>query len=158
MLTKPKPKPRPFVPVPRPFPKLKRLPRRPRPMTLIAAFRCRNNGILLCADREINDGISKREVEKIYRISLRECEIFIAGAGSSWETVLKTFFDIHESLQRAETEGKDILAEHRTIIESVLTAIHKHNAKDKYFEIGLVIVIAPRSPQGVPLLDRKSVV
>jgi hypothetical protein len=50
-------------------------------MTLIAAFRAREGGVLLCADREENDGFSKREVEKISRLSLLQCQMFIAGAG-----------------------------------------------------------------------------
>src|SRR5271165_6867460 len=104
------PKPRPYFPIPRPCPprpKVERLPRRPHPMTLIAAFRCRNNGVLLCADREINDGVSKREVEKIYRILLKGCEIFIAGAGTSWDSITKAYAEIHESLHLAAEKGAD---------------------------------------------------
>jgi 20S proteasome alpha/beta subunit len=152
MLTKPKP--RPIIPAPRPFPKPKRLPKRPHPMTLIAAFRCRNNGVLLCADREINDGISKREVEKIYHILLKECEVFIAGAGTSWDSITKAYAEIHESLHQADEKGADIIAEHRTLIESNLKAIYKRHTKDKYFEIGFIIVVAPLTPNSFPLLYR----
>lgn len=38
-------------------------------MTLIAGFRANKGGILLGADREENDGFSKREVGKISRVS-----------------------------------------------------------------------------------------
>ena len=58
------PKPLPFVPAPRPLPKIKRLHKRPHPMTLVAAFRCRNGGILLCADREENGGYAEEKSRK----------------------------------------------------------------------------------------------
>lgn len=122
-------------------------------MTLVAAFRCQRGGILLCADREENDGYQKREVDKIYRIrELKECEVFIAGAGPSgvirntWEEIHRTFGD---------TAGKktDTFKDHRRLIESSLTSIHK-----RYREIlesssmGLIIVVAPRLPGSMPLL------
>jgi 20S proteasome alpha/beta subunit len=37
-------------------------------MTLIAAFRASNGGILLCSDRHEEDTVSKRSVDKIYQI------------------------------------------------------------------------------------------
>jgi hypothetical protein len=63
----PFPKPHSIVPRP-PRPKLDRLPDRGKLMTLAAAFRCQNGGILLCADREENDGVTKRQIDKIYHI------------------------------------------------------------------------------------------
>ena len=60
------PKPRPIIP----RPEAKRLSGRPR-MTLVAAFRARENGILLCADREETDGwLQKRSVDKIYSFNV----------------------------------------------------------------------------------------
>jgi len=45
-------------------------------VTLVAAFRSGNGGILLCADREENEGYAKREVDKIYHIGMNACDFF----------------------------------------------------------------------------------
>jgi hypothetical protein len=57
-------------PFPRPFPIPKRLPKRMVKMTLVAAFRCSSGAIMLLADREENDVITRREVDKIYKINM----------------------------------------------------------------------------------------
>ena len=68
-------------------------------MTLVAAFRCKNGGILLCADREENDGFLRREVNKICRIrELIPCEFFIAGAGKS-AIITNARLEIHKSMK-----------------------------------------------------------
>ena len=73
-----------------PHPKLKRLPKGPRPMTLVAAYRSAEGGVLLCADREENDGwLAKRSVDKIYPIHLLPCDFYLAGAGPT-PAIVKT--------------------------------------------------------------------
>jgi 20S proteasome alpha/beta subunit len=147
------PKPHHF-PFSHPQPKPKRLrERRRKNMTLIAAFRARNNGILLCSDREEDDGVSKRAVDKIYRIrEFIPCQVFIAGAGPS--TVIKnTCTEIHESIKRAMDSGDDILVGHRNLFEACLKSIHKKYAKVlQSWPMRLIIVFAPRSVGSFPLL------
>jgi hypothetical protein len=64
------------------------------PMTLAVAFRCMKDGFLLRSGREWNDSVSKRSMDKIYRIgNLAPCDFFIAGSGP--EGILtKTWADI----------------------------------------------------------------
>jgi hypothetical protein len=89
------------------MPKPKRLPERKRGMTLVAAFRCRNDGILLCADREENDGYLKRDIDKIYRFPLSQYHVFITGAGAS-TIILRACEKIHQRLSLADANGVDI--------------------------------------------------
>src|SRR6266436_8926054 len=89
---------------PCPVPKPVRLPkRRPHRMTLTNAFRARNGGVLLCADREENDGYAKTEIDKIYAITtdLKTCEVFISGAGPS-DIIRKAKEHIRRSLIQAD--------------------------------------------------------
>ncbi len=150
----PKPHPRIGVPYPRPRPQPKRLPNRGKPMTLVAAFRCLRGGIMLIADREENDGYARHEVNKIYKINLVPCQIFIAGAGPSG-IVSNANSYIHEAFVKALSDGKDILAEHKNIVESALKELHKRyaaNLKTGYLD--LLIVVAPLNSQNVPMLYR----
>jgi len=122
-------------------------------MTLIAAFRTRNDGILLCSDRQEDEGVSIKEVEKIYRIrDLPPLEVFVAGAGPS--TPLKNAcIDIHQSLKRSSDEGMDVLAEYQAIIENCLKNIHKkYSSILKSWPINLIIVVAPRAHGCSPIL------
>ena len=123
-------------------------------MTLVAAFRCPQNGIMLCADREENDGVSRREVDKIYKINLTPCQVFIAGAGQSG-VITNANSHIHGALVKALSDGKDILSEHKNIIESALRELHKRYAAN--FKVGyldLLIVVAPLNEENVPILYR----
>ncbi len=140
-------------PHPSPIPPPRRLPRR-KAMTLIAAFRCKNNGVLLCADRAEEDGYAKRPMDKIYRITgLFSCEVFIAGSGTT-AAVKDAWADIEQSLFRAAAEGKNIYSDHQSLIELSLKNIHARHKEDlKLYPLGLLIVVAPRTSQGkVPLL------
>lgn len=123
-------------------------------MTLVAAFRCPQDGILLCADGEEDDGYNKREVEKLYRISgLKECEVYIAGAGPS-DAIAKTQFVLHEALSGADS-NTDLLKNHRALLESKLQEIHKQYAANlKEWPMQLLIVLAPRGENYIPILYR----
>ena len=151
----PKLKPYPRIPAPRPKPQVGRIPKRPIPMTLIAAFRCRNGGILLCADREENDGYAKREVDKIYRVPLLiPCEFFIAGAGPT-SIITNACNEIHRSIKQAADNGTDVLVEHEKLLKDGLKSIHKQYAKTLLsWPMSLIIVVAPRAGGTVPLLYR----
>jgi 20S proteasome alpha/beta subunit len=121
-------------------------------MTLINAFRARHGGILLCADRQEDDGYSKNEIDKIYEITtdLKPCEVFIAGAGPS-EIIAKAKEHIHTSLVSADRGGNDVLAEHQTRIEGSLRYIYKEYGDVlRKCPMGLIIVIAPRTPSHAP--------
>jgi 20S proteasome alpha/beta subunit len=140
---------------PKPLPYPARLrERKPRRMTLANAFRCRNGGILLCADREENDGYNKREVDKIYRIrELHAFEVFVSGSGPSG-VITRTCAEIHELLLREEYAGSDLWNEHKQIIETKLKTLHRdYSANLKQFPMNLLMVIAERS-QFSPLLYR----
>ena len=147
-------KPRPF-PHPIPAPKPKRLPKRKVPMTRVAGWRCSKGGILLCADREENDGYNRREVNKLYRINMPPGQFFIAGAGSS-DMVTKAHSEITDALFKAQTNGVDLLREHQRVIEDCLRHIHKLYAANIKTAGGfdLLIVFAPFDQQRVPILYR----
>ena len=124
-------------------------------MTLVAAFRCRNDGILLCADREEDNDISKRSIEKIYRIrDFIPCEVFIVGSGLT-STITNTCVEVHKSLKTSSDKGADILSDHRAIIESSLKEIYEKYAEDlKEVAMYLLVVVAPRAIGSIPLLYR----
>jgi 20S proteasome alpha/beta subunit len=143
-------------------PKARRPRKRPKAMTLVAAFRCRNNGILLCADRLEDDGIAKRPVDKIWRISgLTECDIFLAGAGLT--TIVKDAqAEIETAIRKAVADNRSVLTEHRSLIEDSLKTVHLRHKDDlKRWPLNLLIVIAPRTPGAIPALfttDRSTLV
>ncbi|MGB7284742.1 MAG: hypothetical protein WBE13_20920 [Candidatus Acidiferrum sp.] len=122
-------------------------------MTLVNGFRTRTGGILLCADRQEDDGYLKAEIDKIYEIPhLMTCEVFIAGAGPS-ELISKAKEHIHKSLLFAAQGTNDVLAEHQTIIEGSLRHIYEEY-RDVFesASMGLIIVVAPRAPGAHPLM------
>lgn len=124
-------------------------------MTLIAAFRCRDTGILLCADRQEDDGISKRPFDKLYRIGeLPHCQVLIAGSGTT-SAITDSRNEIHNALILAVQSGADILQQHRSIIEQSLKKIHARHKQDlKTYPLGLLIVILPRAPKSTPFFYR----
>jgi 20S proteasome alpha/beta subunit len=115
-------------------------------MTLVAGFRCRNGGVLLCADREENDGVSRREVEKIYEVRRQQGTIFVAGAGRS--SILTKF---HLFLENAISESTDLAARHVHIMEKALKAVSKQYLST-HETVGFVLVVASSSPNAQPLL------
>jgi len=150
-------KPRPFAPspFPRPFPipKPKRLPKGPRPMTLVAAYRSAEGGVLLCADREENDGwLAKRSVDKIYPIHLLPCDFYLAGAGPT-PAIVKTNELIHNALSEAFAKGSDVLREFKTLIEGCLQCVHSQFL-DVLAEMPMnfIVVIQAKFPNTVPVL------
>jgi hypothetical protein len=122
-------------------------------MTLIAAFRAREGGILLCADREENDGFSKREVEKISRLSLLQCQMFIAGAGYA-PIIKKAQMACEEAISNAAKEGADLLSEHHDVLERALESTYARYVKNQNDEIELLIVMVPESEPRIPVLYR----
>lgn len=131
-------------------------------MTLVAAFRCRNGGILLCADREETDGYSRKEVDKIYKFSCESpkgsnvvCEFFIAGSGPS-KTIGKTCTAIHGSIKKAADSGVNVAVGHKSYIESDLALIHEQDAKTlkRWGGMNLLVVVAPHIPNNSPQLYR----
>jgi 20S proteasome alpha/beta subunit len=122
-------------------------------MTLVAAFRCQNGGLLLCADREESDGYNRREVDKIYRINMLPCQVFITGSGQSG-IFTKVCSDIHGSLIKAFSDGVDVLNEHRDLIETSLRHIHEQYPNNLGTGLDLIIVFAPLAQGNVPILYR----
>jgi len=117
-------------------------------MTLVAGFRCKNNGVLLCADREENDGISKREVDKISRILHPQGYVFIAGAGAS--SVLSKF---HGAVERAINDKIDLKTQHVRIFEKALEWVFATYVKDEWNDaISVVVVVAFHQGDLAPLM------
>jgi hypothetical protein len=129
-------------------------------MTLVAAFRCRTGGILLCGDREENDGYNKREVDKLQRIpstELQTCDIFLAGAGNA--DLIRIFEPrIRESLNRSYASGRDIFAEHEALLTAELAECYKGRNQEikKNEDVEFIVVVAPSVyiPNRVPMLYR----
>lgn len=122
-------------------------------MTLIAAFRAREGGVLLCADREENDGFSKREAEKISRLSLPQCQMFIAGAGAT-HLIKKAQAACEEAIAIAAKHGLDLRSNHHHLLEEALEVTYARYVKSQNDEIRLLIVIALDSEPRVPILYR----
>jgi 20S proteasome alpha/beta subunit len=122
-------------------------------MTLVAAFRCQKGGILLCADREESDGLTKRAVDKIYRImEPLQCEVFIAGAGPG-DIIRVANREIHLEFLASVASKEDSLADHPYLIEKPLKAIHaKFSKRLKYDPMNLIVVVAPRAEGHHPIL------
>lgn len=128
-------------------------------MTLIAAFRCPKNGILLCADREEDDGYNKRETDKIYQIphqDLISCEIWIAGAGDG-ELIRKFRSQLHGSLITAVQAGCDVFKEHENLIQTELAGFHRQwGAAIRKSGLHFLVVVASLKPDRFPILYRTS--
>jgi len=123
-------------------------------MTLVAAFRCQNGGILLCADREEIYGDAKRQVDKIYPIHLPTFQVFIAAAGPA-NVISRACSDIHNSLTQAFSDDRDIKGEFKGLIESDLHSIHeKYAANLQGWPLDLIVIFAPLEPHVAPLLYR----
>ena len=149
----PLPKPRPFPPKPSPGPKLQRLPKG-KPMTLVAAYRSNDGGLLLCADREENDGYAKRSVDKIYSIHLNPCTIFLAGAGPS-NAIAKANEETHNALVEAFRDGKDVLREYKVVIQKTLEGVHLQFADIlTEFPMNFLIVVVVKAANCAPILYR----
>ena len=140
------PRPHPIIAHPKPMRLLKG-----KRMTLVAAFRTMNSGILLCADREEDDGYSKREVDKIYRLLLGPCEIFVAGAGRTG-IIANACGEIFKALKEDADQQKNVLTGHKGRIESVLGSIHRRYVKTDQDIVDFLIVVAPHAPGSSPLL------
>lgn len=153
MISQPPKPPYPFSPKPIPGPKSKRLPKG-KPMTLVAAYRSRDGGLLLCADREENDGYGKRSVDKIYPAYLNPCTIYFAAAGPS-NAIVRGCEEAHNVLMEAFREGKDILREYKPLIEKSLQTVHKQFAVVlKEWPMNFLIVVVAKAPNSVPILYR----
>ena len=125
-------------------------------MTLIAGLRCSTGGVLICADREESTSSSKRSVEKILRIALRQAVFVIAGAGCS-SILANTFARLADALKAADEEnGNDLFKTHQDIINAVLRSIYgefvwgQHEEEER--KISLIISAAFRSPHSIPVL------
>jgi hypothetical protein len=126
-------------------------------MTLVAGFRCRMGGVLLCADREEDDGYNKREVDKIYRIPVQElesCDVWLAGNGGG-DLIRKFQTQMRASLNSSADSGRDILGEHESLIQSELTMFHDQWGKEiKKFGLTFIVAVTPYRDNLVPLLYR----
>ncbi len=147
-------------PLPRKFytPKPKRLPeRKPLSMTLVAAFRCRTGGVLLCADREENDGYNKREIDKIFRIpvqQLNSCDVWLAGAGGG-DLIRQFEAQLYASLVAAAGVGTDVLNECETLIQAELANFHRQWSNEIKKEwLNFIVVVAPYREKLIPRLYR----
>jgi len=124
-------------------------------MTLIAAFRCRDNGILLCADRAEEDSYARRPIGKIWKFGgLKDCEVLIAGSGTT-VTVKDACIEIDRSLRKSADAGMNLLTDHVSVIEESLKGTHLRYKEDlKQWPLGLLVVIAPRLAGNPPILYR----
>jgi 20S proteasome alpha/beta subunit len=123
-------------------------------MTLVAAFRAREGGILLCADRKEEEGYTQREIDKIYYIQeLHAFQVFIAGAGPT-TIINKANEYIHKSLRLADADKRtNLLAEHCAYFEGSLKTVYEKYAKElRDCPMGLIIVVAPRIVGSIPIL------
>jgi len=125
-------------------------------MTLIAGFRCRMGGVLLCADREEDDGYNKREMDKIYRIPVQDlvsCDIWLAGAGHG-DLIRKFQSKLHSSLIIAVSrQGRDVYDDHETLIQAELADFHRQwGSEIKKYGLDFIVVVAPYRPNRVPIL------
>lgn len=125
-------------------------------MTLIAAFRSADGGIIVCADREESNSSAKRSVEKMQRLSFTQGTFIIAGSGCS--SILAVTFEQLTAALKAEDErdGSDLFLSHRSTIVKVLRDIHQefiwkqHDEDDR--GIKLIIAAAFKSPHSIPML------
>jgi hypothetical protein len=124
-------------------------------MTLVAAFRCQNGGILLCADREENDGVTKRQIDKIYQIrQMPNCDVLLAASGPS-AFVSRSCSEINDALTSAFNAGADLRLEHKALIESRLKFMHESYPENLYGgTMDMLIVYSERGPGYSPLLYR----
>ncbi len=127
-------------------------------MTLIAAFRCPKGGVLFCADRQEDDGYTKREVGKITRIPvgrLNSCDIWIAGTGNG-ELIKKFCTQLDASLFLSAQSGSNIFDEHEALIQAELSAFYRQWRTDIKRSNGMIfiIVIAPFKGDHLPILYR----
>ena len=109
-----------------PRPKPKGLSERPKHMTLIAAFRCRES-ILLCADREESSGMSKKTSDKLQVLMAQPWITVAANAGSAplADLAMKRLV---KSLGEASCRGLDYLEfNHEKVIIEVLTRLHEEH-------------------------------
>jgi 20S proteasome alpha/beta subunit len=122
-------------------------------MTLIAAFRASKGGVLLCSDRQEDDGISKKSIDKIYHVkNLKSCDVFMAGAGPSGP-LKNTFTEIHNLLKREEDNGVEVAWVHHETIEAALKAIYgRYNDALQNYPMNLIVVVAPRAKNYRPML------
>jgi len=149
------PFPKPHLIVPRPLLRLKpkRLPKG-KPMTLVAAYRSMEGGILLCADREENDGYAKRSVDKIYRIPHLPCDVYLAGAGPA-NAIVKAHEEVHNVLDHAFASGADVLREYRTLIEAALLSVHAQFPEElEGMPMNLLVILQAKAPNSIPLFYR----
>ncbi|MGB0063729.1 MAG: hypothetical protein WBP85_04720 [Terracidiphilus sp.] len=93
-------------------------------MTLIAGFRLHRGGILVCADREQLTGAGKHSLDKIDRFSLAGSSYVIAGTGSI-PVLANALPRIRQTLQDAEKNGRDLRADHQSIIGGALRPLHE---------------------------------
>ena len=112
-------------------------------MALIAGFRLHRGGILICADRQQLTGAGKHSVEKIDRFSLSSSSYVVAGTGSS-PILANALPQIRQSLQEAEKKGKDLRAEHQSIIGAALRPLHEEMIWGRSDEIerGISLIVA----------------
>ncbi len=124
-------------------------------MTLVAAYRSNDGGILLCADREEDDSYAKRSVDKIYTIYSHSCNLYLAGAGLS-NSISKANEEIHNGVRQIFASGKDVLQEHKKIIENGLNSVYEEFGEDYFAQMPMnfLIVISPKAPNSAPLLYR----
>jgi 20S proteasome alpha/beta subunit len=123
-------------------------------MTLIVGLRCADGAVLMCADKEQSDQVSKRTIDKIFRISLKESTFLVAGAGRS-SIVANTCTRLGEELKRAEGQaGISIFDKHREIIETVLHEIHEQyiwgRSDENERAVKFIITVSFSTPGGAP--------
>jgi 20S proteasome alpha/beta subunit len=123
-------------------------------MTLVAAFRCQDGGVLLCADREENDDYVKQDVDKICHIKMIPCSLFIAGSGLS-SIIKNAETKIHGDLIKALSDSVDLVSQHQTLIETSLKSIYE-TYSDTLAEcpMELIVVFVAHSIEYIPIVYR----
>lgn len=123
-------------------------------MTLVAAFRSKDGGVLLCSDREENDGYIKSDVNKICHIEMDPCSVFIAGSGLT-STIKNAETKIHGDLVGAFSAGVDVVSHHQALIESSLKSIHESYSETlSEYPMVIIVVFVIHSLGTVPIVYR----
>ena len=120
-------------------------------MTLAAAFRTFKGGVLLCADRQEDNGIQKWEVDKIYHFIVHDCEIFLVSSGFS-ALIVNAYTRIHQHFMAADAGGIDVVKDHWRLLKECLDSIYQDYAELQDNPLGLIVVIAPLLPGMIPMV------
>src|SRR5258705_3355145 len=99
----------------------RRTPKRRR-MTLISAFRCKNNRVVMHADSEENRGTFRKSVQKIVPQKMGSLDVIVAGSGIG--ELIDSFVD--RLKERLDKDNASDVNEVKTLIEKRLPSFFKN--------------------------------